>query len=87
MNKSTINDNLRRIEKLREQYPPGTKIQCIQMNDPYHPIAPDSIGIVDYVDDVGTIHMSWENGSSLGLIPGEDCFTIIRRAEHNKTET
>ena len=86
MNKYTIEDELRQVERLREQYPPGTRIQCIQMDDPYHAVAPGSIGTVDHVDDAGTIHMSWENGSSLGLIPGEDHFKIIGRLEHNKSK-
>lgn len=38
MNKYTIEDELRQVERLREQYPPGTRIQCIQMDDPYHPL-------------------------------------------------
>lgn len=76
----------KRIEQLREQYPPGTKIQCIQMDDPYHAIAPGSVGTVDHVDDAGTIHMSWENGSSLGLIPGEDRFKVIGKSERTKSK-
>ena len=86
MNKYTINNELRQAERLRELYPPGTKIQCIKMDDPYHAIAPGSIGTVDYVDDSGTIHMSWENGSSLGLIPGEDRFKIIGKSKRVKSK-
>jgi hypothetical protein len=33
-------------------------------------------GTVMYVDDVGTVHVSWENGSSLGAVLGED---VIRK--------
>lgn len=84
MNKHTIEDELRQVERLRKQYPPGTKIQCIQMDAPYHTVAPGSIGTVDHVDDVGTINMSWENESSLGLIPGEDRFKIIKKSKRNK---
>lgn len=87
MNKYTIYYELRQVERLRKQYPPGTKIQCIQMDDPYHAVAPGAIGTVDHVDDVCTIHMSWENGSSLGLIPGEDHFKIIEKSEHNKSKS
>ena len=47
---------------------------------------PGSIGTVDHVDNAGTIHMSWENGSSLGLIPGEDRFKIIGKTERNKSK-
>lgn len=86
MNYYKFQNEEKRIEQLREQYPPGTKIQCIQMDDPYHAIAPGSIGTVDHVDDAGTIHMSWENGSSLGLIPGKDRFKIIGKSERTKSK-
>lgn len=64
------------VKKLRELYPVGTKIKLIEMNDSQAP-PNGTIGIVDYIDDVGTIHMKWGNGSSLGLIVGEDKFEII----------
>lgn len=36
---------------------------------------PDGLkGKVDFVDDAGQIHVSWENGRSLALIPGADSF-------------
>lgn len=62
------------VEMLRRQYPPGTKIRCIHMNDDCHPVTPGTTGIVRFVDDAGTIHVRWENRSSLGLVPGEDKF-------------
>lgn len=65
------------VELLREEYPSGTRIRCNHMSDPYHPIPAGTLGTVDHVDDGGTIHMHWDNGSSLGLIPGEDSFRII----------
>lgn len=37
-----------------------------------------TVGVVDFVDDIGTIHIKWENGSSLGLIKGVDEFEIIK---------
>jgi hypothetical protein len=30
------------------------------------------MGTVRMVDDIGTIHVSWDNGSSLGVVYGED---------------
>lgn len=68
----------KRMNNLKEKYPKGTKIRCIQMNDPYHPVPSGTIGIVEHVDDAGTIHMHWENGSSLGLIENEDVFEVIK---------
>ncbi len=64
--------NPNRVKMIREQYPPGIRIQLIQMNDPYAPIASGEEGAVDFVDDAGQIHMKWDNGRSLALIPGED---------------
>jgi Domain of unknown function (DUF4314) len=29
------------------------------------------------VDDLGTIHVKWDNGSTLGLVPGQDSFRVV----------
>ena len=65
------------VNFIKEQYPPGTRIRLNSMEDPYAPIAPGTEGKVDFVDDVGTIHMKWDNGRSLGIVPGEDSFTVL----------
>ncbi len=62
---------------IKEQYPPGTRIRLNSMEDPYVPIAPGTEGVVDFVDDIGTIHMKWNNGRSLGIVPGEDSFSVL----------
>lgn len=36
------------------------------MNDPYREMPPGLKGTVKFVDNVGTVHISWENGSGLG---------------------
>ncbi len=36
-------------------------------------------GTIDYVDDASQIHINWENGSSLALIPEVDKFEIIKK--------
>lgn len=64
----------------KEKYPAGTRIELISMEDPYAPIAPGTKGTVAHVDDIGTIHMKWDNGRTLGLIPGEDSFRVIEEA-------
>lgn len=74
------------LNRLRKEYPPGTKIRLIHMKDPFHPVPPNTVGIVKGVDDMGTIHMSWENGSSLGLIPNEDSFTKIASPIRKKSQ-
>ena len=65
--------NKKTLENLREQYPPGTRVELIKMNDPYnHLLKPGSQGTVITVDDIGTIHITWDCGSSLGIVYGED---------------
>lgn len=63
----------RKVEWLRKQYPQGTVIQLGQMKDEAG--MPSGLkGTVEFVDDAGQIHMRWENGRSLPLIPGVDSF-------------
>ena len=65
------------VNFIKEQYPPGTRIRLNSMDDPYAPILPGTEGEVDFVDDIGTIHMKWDNGRTLGIVPGEDSFTVL----------
>lgn len=65
------------IKYIKEKYVEGTKIELIKMYDLTNPIEEGSKGVVDFVDDIGTIHVSWETGSSLGLVVGTDEFKII----------
>ena len=67
----------KRVNFIKEQYPPGTRIRLNSMEDPYAPIAPGTEGVVDFVDDIGTIHMKWDNSRSLGIVPGEDSFSVL----------
>ena len=65
------------LKRVREQYPPGTRIRLTEMKDPYAPVPPGTEGEVNFVDDAAQIHMKWNNGRTLALIPGEDSFTVI----------
>ena len=61
------------LENIRRQYPKGTRVELIKMNDPYNTeLSPGSKGTVISIDDIGTIHVSWDCGSSLGIVFGED---------------
>lgn len=63
---------------IRQMYPAGTRIELIRMDDPWTGLRAGDRGTVQMVDDAGTIHMRWDSGSSLGLIPGEDEFKVVR---------
>ena len=41
----------------KEMYPKGTRIELIDMDDPYAPIECGTKGTVEFVDDIGQIHM------------------------------
>lgn len=61
------------IEMLRKIYPKGTKIILDHMDDMQAPPT-GTHGTVIHVDDIGQIHVKWETGSGLALIPDEDQF-------------
>ncbi len=65
------------VEAIREKYQSGTRIRLIRMDDPYAPIGPGTCGTVDFVDDAGQIHMCWDNGRTLAIIPETDIFEIV----------
>lgn len=59
------------LEKLRTQYPKGTRVKLIKMDD--HQAPPKGTkGTVLGVDDAGSIMVSWDTGSSLSVVYGED---------------
>ena len=60
------------ITKLRNQYPQGTRVKLISMDDPYTNLKPGDRGFVTGVDDIGTVHIQWDNGSTLGAAYGAD---------------
>lgn len=60
------------VEKLREKFPEGTRVELVRMNDPYTKLVQGDKGTVRFVDDAGTIFVRWDNGSGLGIAYGED---------------
>jgi len=55
----------------------GKRIELISTSDPYTELKSGDLGTVDFVDDLDTIHVNWDNGSQLGLVPGEDQYKIV----------
>jgi len=53
------------------------RIQLISTNDEYTKLQYGDLGTIDYIDDTGTVFVTWDNGSKLGLIPGVDRWKII----------
>ena len=53
----------------------------LQMGDDPRPIEPNTRGTVKAVDDIGTLHCNFDNGRSLGIVPGEDSFRKLTDEE------
>lgn len=66
----------KQVENLREQYPRGTRVELIRMDDPQAPPV-GTKGTVIAVDDIGTIHVKWDNGSTLGIAFGADVCRVL----------
>lgn len=61
----------------KRRFIPGCHVQLTEdMQDPYTPLPKGLKGIVRNVDDMGTVHIVWENGSTLGAVL-EDKIEII----------
>lgn len=64
------------IKRVKAKFPEGTRVKLVRMQDPHAP-APGSLGTVQGVDDIGTIHVKWDCGSSLGVVLGEDSCVAV----------
>ena len=66
------------IERLKREYPVGTRVELVSMQDEYVKLAAGEKGTVMGVDDIGTIHVDWDCGSGLGIAYGEDlCKKVV----------
>jgi len=63
--------NKTQIERLRQQFPAGSRVELVQMDDPAAPPV-GTLGTVIAVDDIGSILVDWDNGSSLSVAYGAD---------------
>lgn len=63
--------NKEEVKKIREEYPAGTRVSLVKMDDSQAPL-PGTKGTVRGVDDIGSIMVNWDNGSGLSVVYGED---------------
>lgn len=61
------------VKNLKAKYPAGTVVVLDHMDDKQAPPA-GTKGTVTIVDDIGQIHVDWENGSTLAIVPEADSF-------------
>ena len=65
------------VERVRREYPAGTRVELVRMEDVQAPSA-GTLGTVLGVDDTGSLLMRWDNGSGLNVVYGED---LVRKVD------
>ena len=66
------------LKRLREEYPPGTRVELVEMlGEPRKDMVPGLRGEIMFIDDAGSAHIRWQNGSTLACLHGIDRFRKI----------
>lgn len=71
--------NRETVERVRREYPAGTRVELVRMDDVQAPPA-GTLGTVMGVDDTASLLMRWDNGSHLNVVYGEDAVRKIKEA-------
>lgn len=75
------------LARLKKQYPEGTRIRLLHMNDP-HAVPQGTLGTVYGIDDTGSLLVRWDNGQGLNVLYGIDRVEIssgnLEKAEEEK---
>ncbi len=69
--------NKETVDRIRREYPAGTRVVLVKMDDAQAPPI-GTKGTVTGVDDTGSLLMRWDTGSGLNVVYGED---IVRKIE------
>ena len=75
----------RQAQGIKQRYPKGTKVRLGCM-DGDKGMPPGLLGTVSFVDDIGQIHVNWENGRSLALNTEVDSFQVVSRPKKERGE-
>lgn len=59
------------VKRMRQEYPRGCRVVLVRMDDIQTPPV-GTEGTVFGVDDIGSIMVRWDNGSTLSVAYGED---------------
>lgn len=59
------------LERLRQEYPVGCRVELLQMDDVTAPPV-GTKGTVTCIDDIGSIMVDWDNDSGLNCLYGID---------------
>ena len=68
------------VARVRAEFPPGTRVELVWMDDPQAPPI-STKGTVVRVDDIASLCMHWDNGSSLHVAYGVD---VVRKIDETE---
>ena len=71
------------VERMREQNPPGTRVEGGSLCNEEEHLKPGMKGTVVGVDDQPARLADWDNGSSLSLLIGKDHFRVVPQQEES----
>ncbi len=60
----------------------GDRIELVHTSDVMTNLRPGDRGTVTMIDGMDTVHVRWDNGSRLGMVPGEDSFRRIENGSN-----
>ena len=70
--------NEKTLSRIRKEYPEGTRVKLVRMDDPQAP-PKGTYGTVIGVDDMGGLLVRWDTGSGLKLLYGIDEYVKAER--------
>ena len=76
-----MNFDRSKVERVKAQYPVGTRIELRGLCNDEPGMPPGLCGTVIGVDDQPALLMKWDNGRSLSLFPDEDSFSVIEQEQ------
>lgn len=66
------------VAKIREAFPENATVELVFMDDTYRDMPKGLKGRVVRTDDIGTIHIAWENNLLLGVVWNADVVKNIK---------
>jgi len=65
------------VDARKARFKPGCRVELVNMDDPHTNLKPGDRGNVQMVDSIGTVHIQWDNGSTLGAAYGVDAIRLL----------
>ncbi len=62
----------------------GDRVEIIRCYDAYTKLKRGTRGTVTLIDQLGTVHVRWDDGRNLGLVPGQDEWRVISDEESSR---